>query len=114
MNDKKPSDFALWPKQSLYWKMEPESVAENIMIILARTGDQWTNLSFDEYRKERIRDGDFHKWEEDLFLHVKEYCQSPEMAKSFSPNWALAYDGLYTGLYSNKTSSPFFNKQNEL
>jgi len=114
MSNLKPSDFALWPKESLCWKMEPESVAENIMVILARTGNEWVDLSFDDYKKERVKDGDFHKWEEDLFLHVNKYCQSPEIAKSFSPKWALAYDGLYTGLHSNKTSSPFFNKENIL
>ena len=114
MENLKPSDFAFWPKESKCWKMEPESVAENVMVILARTGNLWRPLSWEEYKQERINDGNFNKWEQDLFEHVAKYCVSPEVAKEFSPDWEAAYNGNFTGSYSSTTTSPFFNKENEL
>lgn len=57
------------------------------MIILKRTGDTWRNLSWDEYKKERLKDGSFTGSEKVWFDKVIDYCQSPENAKSFSSAW---------------------------
>lgn len=112
MNNLKPSDFTYWPKQSKYWKMEPESVAENIMVILARTGDVFRDITFEEYRAERLKDERFHKAEKDYFNQVVYYCSSSIIASGFSPVWKAAFDRDFEKLKSekksDKTSCPIF------
>ena len=94
--------------------MEPESVAQNIMVILARTGDVFREITFEEYRAERLKDGKFHSAEKDYFKSVVKDCKSPESAAEFSPVWKASYDGDFEKLKqqgeekSNKTSCPIF------
>ena len=82
----KPSDYCTFPWDSVLGKAEAEQVAVNIMIILKRTGDTWRELSWDEYEKERMKDGHFSNAEQGYFNRVIGYC-SKEKAASFSQAW---------------------------
>jgi hypothetical protein len=75
------------PFSSVYQKSEYETIAKNIMVILDRTGDEFRNLSWKEYKKERLKDGNFSDAEKMYFDVVIEYCTTPEKAKTFSKNW---------------------------
>lgn len=84
----KPSDFALqFPWDSVFQKSEHETIAENIMKILARTGNEFRELSFEEYRKERLIDGYFTEGEKLFFDEVQPYCLSATKAATFSRSW---------------------------
>jgi hypothetical protein len=86
----KPSDFKKASAMgSVLQKSEAETVARNIMVILARTGDQWRPLTHDEYKAERIKDegGDYYWMEEGYFKQVIDYCLNPDTAKLFAPGW---------------------------
>jgi hypothetical protein len=53
----KPSDFATtYPWSSVAQKSETESIAVNIMKILKRTGDEWRELTWEEYKEIRLAD----------------------------------------------------------
>ena len=52
----KPSDFLEYPWNSVTKNSEYETIALNIMVILKRTGDEFRELSFDEYKTERLKD----------------------------------------------------------
>jgi len=87
----RPSNFREFPYESILKKVEPETVAANIMLILQRTGDTFRELSWDEYKVELKKDtqtpgprGDFSK--------VKDYCFDPVKASRFCQVWADAYD----------------------
>ena len=92
-----PSDFIKWPWSSVFANSEHEQVAANIMIILKRTGDEWRELSWDEYLSERQKDGggntrnysSSHGYlsEQTCFHKVQPYTVSPEKAAEFSPTW---------------------------
>lgn len=83
----KPSNFKNLPMGSVLQKSEPETVARNIMVILARTGDEWRKLPYSEYEQEREKDGDYWIGEEKYFNQVIDFCISPDCAKLFSPVW---------------------------
>lgn len=90
----KPSDFkSVFPWSSVLGKSEPEQVALNIMIILARTGNEFRPLTWDEYMQERIKDGGtdagahFLNDEKKYFDEIIEYFQSAATARLFSPKW---------------------------
>ena len=58
----KPSDFmGAHPFDSLMQKSESETIARNIMAILGRTGNKFRLLNWDEYKKERLKDGNFNE-----------------------------------------------------
>ena len=82
----KPSDFMIQPWSSVFGKSENETIARNVMVILSRNGNEWRDLSFNEYSKERIEDG-VSEWalnaEKRYFMEVVEYCKSPEAAATF-------------------------------
>ena len=82
-----PSDFTNYPWNSVIQKSESEYIAMNIMVILARTGDQWRDLTHVEYRVERRKDGNYTASEESYFDQVIRYCKSPDTAALFSPEW---------------------------
>lgn len=82
-----PSDFMDYPFDSVFKKSECETVAQNIMKILSRTGDEFRKLSFNEYKKERIADGNFSDGEKQFFDMVIPYCKSPDTARLFSKIW---------------------------
>lgn len=86
----KPSNFiGKEPLNSVFKKYEVEIVAMNIIIILKRTGDNFRLISWREYKKERIRDGDFSEYEKRYFDMVKGYFSSYKKIKSFSPYWNI-------------------------
>ncbi len=85
----KPSDFSsIDPMGSVLQKSEHETIAQNIMVILKRTGDKFRELSWDQYATERKKDGNFSDGEKKYFEEVIGYCKSPDTAKLFSPAWA--------------------------
>lgn len=85
----KPSDFTTYPWASVLKKSESESVACNIMIILKRTGNEFRTLDWDEYKKERLKDGCFSEIEKSYFEKVIPYCASAKTAASFSKAWDI-------------------------
>jgi len=82
-----PSDFTACPWSCIFNKSEYETIAQNIMVILKRTGDKFRKLTFKEYKKERKKDGNFTGSEEEYFDKVIDYCSSSEKAKTFSKVW---------------------------
>lgn len=82
-----PGDFATFPYDSVTQNTEHEVIARNIMIILARTGNIWRNLSWEEYVQERIKDGGYCYNEKSMFDKVVGYCVSEDAARLFSPSW---------------------------
>ena len=85
--EKRPSDFIKDPFDSIKQKAEHEQIAFNIMLILKRTGNVFRKLSWTEYKKERLKDGNFSDGEKGYFNDVIDYCKSEDTAKLFSPNW---------------------------
>lgn len=83
----KPSDFNTHPWGSVKQKSEAETIARNIMVILARTGNKWRPLTWEEYRTERLKDKDFSDFEKRYFDEVVPFCANPDIAKQFSPAW---------------------------
>lgn len=84
---KKPSNYTKQPMGSVLQKSEAETVARNIMVILWRTGDEWRDLSIDEYKEERMKDGGWSAFEEHYFNDVLPYCKSPDTAALFCKGW---------------------------
>lgn len=83
----KPSDFTKHPWDSVLQNTESEIIACNIMNILKRTGNIFRSLTWNEYKNERLKDGNFNETEKKVFEKVKDYCKSPEKAKLFSKDW---------------------------
>ncbi len=83
----KPSDFRTHPYDSIFQNSESETVARNIMAILARTGDTWRQMEWHEYETEREKDGNFSFAESTYFGKVVKFCASAETAQLFSPAW---------------------------
>ena len=75
---------------SVLQKSEAETVARNIMVILARTGDEWRTLTWEEYETERKKDANtgFSHIEKGYFNQVIPYCKSADTAVLFSPVWS--------------------------
>lgn len=88
---KKPSDFCVFPWASVLQNSESETIALNIMKILERTGNQFRILSWDEYKEERLKDGNFSDNEKPYFIRVMDFCLFPETAKLFSQEWNKIY-----------------------
>lgn len=85
--NKKPSDFTNYPWDSVFKNIESEIVAQNIMRILARTGNEFRDLSWEEYTRERMKDGNFSATENFNFVKVLPFCISAEIAVHFSNIW---------------------------
>ncbi len=83
----KPSDFIVTPYGSVGRTSEAETVAQNIMTILKRTGDTFRPLSWEEYKEERKKDWNFSELEEGYFNNVIDFCKSEATARLFSPAW---------------------------
>ncbi len=83
----KPSDFLSHPMDSVSRKSEAETVARNIMVILSKTGNTFRPFGWDEYRRERLKDGNFSQEEQLYFDQVIGFCQSNLTAQLFSPEW---------------------------
>jgi len=87
----KPSVLAkIQPMSSITQKSEYETIATNIMRILARTGDTFRSLSWREYKKERLKDKGFEEGEKGYFNRVKYYCSSAKAARNFCEGWKNA------------------------
>jgi hypothetical protein len=84
---KKPSDFTNYPFGSVFNKSEYETIALNIMKILARTGNEFRGMGWVEYKKERLKDGNFSEGEKSFFIQSMPYCRSLTKAKTFSKSW---------------------------
>lgn len=82
-----PNDFTNYPWDSEFKKTEAEIVAQNIMKILQRTGNEFRELSWEEYEKERKKDGNFSTLEKAWFNKVIVYCRTAEEAREFSKSW---------------------------
>jgi hypothetical protein len=83
----KPSNFRSHPWDSVTKNNESETVAANIMKILARTGDTWRSLSWSEYKAQRLQDGNFSESEKTFFDKASSFCESEELALEFCPHW---------------------------
>lgn len=84
-----PKDFLNYLYNSVMSNNEAEVVAQNIMVILWRTGNRFRELSWDEYKRERLEDGNFTKSEKVYFDKVIQYCISANDALKFSPTWNI-------------------------
>ena len=85
--NRKPSDFTEYPWDSVLQQSEAETIARNIMVILTRTGNTFRELSWEEYRVERLKDGSFREQEKHYFDMVIKYCKSEDIAIIFSKVW---------------------------
>ena len=87
---RRPSDFCRYPWSSVLQNTECEVVAQNVMKILRRTGDQWRQLTWDEYQAERLKDGQFNPIERGFFDRVWPLVANAELAAKFSSEWGGA------------------------
>jgi hypothetical protein len=93
----KPSVISkVYPWSSVLENSESEVVAQNIAKILKRTGDDWRELTEEEYVRERTNDGNFSTREADLFHKVKGYLKSGDTAKLFCTGWKEALENAST------------------
>ena len=83
-----PSNFQKKPWSSVCQSSEAETIALNIIVILKRTGDNWRELSWDEYTTERKKDGNFSSSEKKYFDQVVGYTVSAQTARLFSKTWS--------------------------
>lgn len=83
----KPSDFTKYPWSSVLQNMQSEVIAHNIMIILNRKGNEFKDLTWEEYKEERIKDGNFSEEEKSYFNNTIPYCKSAQTASLFSKEW---------------------------
>lgn len=88
IKNKKPSYFTNYPWSSIFHNTEHEIIAVNIMKILNRTGDEFRSIDWEEYKTERLKDGNFSDKEKIYFEKVISYCVSAEKAKTFSTHWS--------------------------
>lgn len=85
----KPSSYFFYPWNSVLQNSQSETIALNVMKILARTGNKFRPLKWEEYKEERLCDGNFSDQEKRYFDNVIEHCISPDTAKLFSKEWAF-------------------------
>lgn len=87
-NSIKPSAFKnTKPISSTYGKSEAETVALNIMVILARNGDIWRELPINEYIDERKKDGNYSSMELVYFESIVWHTVNIDRASAFSGMW---------------------------
>ena len=86
----KPGNFSFRCWNSIFERMEPEVIAANIMTILKRTGNEWRQLSWEEYKEERLKDGNFTEGERKYFDMVLSYTVSADKAKMVGADWRNA------------------------
>jgi len=82
-----PSNFTSHPFGSILQHSESETIATNIMKILSITGNTFRELTYDEYKSERLKDGNFSEREKGYFDKVISYCKSPDSANLFCKDW---------------------------
>jgi hypothetical protein len=87
----RPSDLSnIYPLDSVTQKSECETVCKNIMMILERTGNQFRDLTIEEYVNERKKDCGYSEIELLFFEKVQKYTVSEATARLFSPAWDKA------------------------
>ena len=105
----KPSNYTSKPWDSVIGKWEAEKIAQNIMVILSRTGNEWRQLSWQEYQEERKKDGGFTQMEHSYFEQVVSYCASAEDANRFCSSWCkewqwkIATSGVLSAINQTQT-----------
>ncbi len=90
----KPSDLNCHPFDSVFDSIESEKVAFNIAEILARTGDVFRRLSWDEYTQERLKDHRVAAFDKGHFDRVVDYFNTEQSVTFFSLAWKSKYDSL--------------------
>lgn len=85
----KPSHFTCYPWNSVLQKAEAEIVICNIMKILSRLENEFRQLSWNQYKEEKLKDRDFSENEHDYFNEVILYCKDSDSVMSFSKEWKL-------------------------
>lgn len=87
-----PSMFTDFPTDSVLQKHESEIIARNIMVILSRTGNVFRELTWEEYKLERLKDKDFSEGEKYFFDQVI-YLASGDKDKiiNFCKKWNRVY-----------------------
>ena len=88
----KPANFYKFPFDSVLRKSEAETIAQNIMRILHRKGNEWRELSWEEYVEERLKDAKddacgFSEKEKAFFDQVIGYTISAKKATEFCEKW---------------------------
>lgn len=88
-----PSLFTDKPWGSTLQNHESEVIAMNVMVILKRTGDTFRELTWDEYKTERLKDAAvFSEKEKPFFERVKHLAIGDKTAIiKFSPVWNDIY-----------------------
>lgn len=85
-----PSQFLNMPYSSVLQRSEYETIAKNIMVILSRTGNVFRELSYEEYKQERLKDGAFTESEKIYFDKVSYLSKGVEKEIcAFSPAWNI-------------------------
>lgn len=82
-----PSHFCDYPWDSVLKQTEAEIVAMNIMKIRRRLGNRW-ELSWQDYERERRKDGNFNPIEQHYFEQVIPLIPDAIGAIAFSTSWA--------------------------
>jgi len=86
----KPSDICrINPIVSVFKKPEYETIAQNIAIILSRTGNEFKIIAWEQYRTERLKDRNFSEIEKHYFDAVVKYFKSEDTVRLFSKAWDL-------------------------
>lgn len=90
MTNLKPIQFTGYPWGSIFQNHESEVIARNIMIILARTGNTFRELTYNEYKQERfIDEGMYPENEKPCFEKVSYLALGKEEdLKKFCPDWS--------------------------
>jgi len=90
MSNITPSHYLQRPVGSVSQNGDTETIARNIMAILSREGNQFRELSFDEYKLSRIQDGATEfavSAEKPHFDIAAPYCISAQRANDFCEGW---------------------------
>lgn len=83
----KPSDFVAFPEASVLQSCEAEVVAKNVMIVQRDLGDEWREVTEQEYLDGCKRYGFSGAADLSLFRKVQKYTTSPTAAAGFSEVW---------------------------
>jgi hypothetical protein len=88
-----PSLFQEKPWGSTLQNCESEIIAMNIMVILKRTGDTFRELTWDEYKTERLQDKAVFSEKEKPYFEKVSYLSlgNRPMVINFSPVWKDIY-----------------------
>lgn len=84
----KPSDFVeVFPWNSVFRNSDYETIARNILVVKSKLDDTWGEITWEQYKEKRLKDGNFSEVEKDYFDKVVDYCKDEESVRKFSPDW---------------------------